>query len=270
MPTTAVLTQTERPGALIVWERRERERLNAWLAGYDSSYEIPTRDYHVFLTDGRPLFFFMYQQLTSAQKEAEIKRLNDALAADPADTRAERNAYVWHYHVRAWNLEQRRCRKEAEDDAVRLTEPVLKRCIYLGGYHASPGCSQRCAAFVTIATDGDLSFRTRGDREICSLPWSAILGIHVLPSESPPPQRRWRLTRPIFARRHQALLHIATTGGNARFIVQGPNDNELECALTSLIACLDQPTADTYDETRSHSYASGTTSSEQHDAFPAA
>ena len=270
MPPTAALTQTKRPGVLIVWERRERDRLNAWLAGYASTYGIPMRDYHTFLNEGRPLFFFMYQQLTPAQKEAETNRVDETVAADPTDTMVEKDAYAWHYHVRAWNLEQRRCRREAEDEAIRPAETVLKRCIYLGGYHAAPGCRQLCAAFVRIATDGDISFRTRGNKEICSLPWSGILGIEVLPPENPPPRPRWRFTR-LIARRRQALLSIATASGNARFVVEGHESNELKHALANLIACLGQPTADTYNERRSfYACIGGTTSSEQYDPFPAA
>ncbi len=250
MPRATV--HSSRPVALVVWARRERERLNAWLLQYAGLSGIPEVDYQEFLDAGRPLFFFMYEQLSPAEREAETRRLAAASAFDPRDEAFHSDAFVWQYHAGAWILERRRARREAEVQAAHAAREALGRCAYLGGYRDFPARRALCAVFVDIGRRGSLSFRTRGDREICSIPWPEVRELRVLSVEEAPARPgglRWRSVS-LIAKPREAALGIVTVDGEALVVVRGREIGELRGALTKLIDCIGQPTADSYEMPR--------------------
>ena len=250
-PVIPLQTLRARPVALIVWARRERKRLNIWLGQYIENGGIPAADYHAFLETGRPLFFFMYEQLSPAQRDAESTRLAAAITASPGDETAKSDAYIWHHHVQAWNSERSRARRKAEIEATRAATGALTHCTYLGGYRDFPARAQLCAAIVSIGRGGGFSFRTRSEREICSIPWPEICGLHVLPANDATqpiaPRLRWRSVS-LIGKRREAAFRIITIKGDATILVRGCDTSELRDKLAKLSDCIGQPAADAYDQ----------------------
>ena len=241
---------TAKPVAIVVWERRERERLNAWLRRYARQTHIPAADYADFQRQGRPLFFFMYEQLSPAQRRAEADRLNAAIEASPRDKSARSDAAVWDAHARAWTLQRRQHRHSAQLEAIDHAEQALTHCTYRGGYTGFPARRQPCAALISIGRSGGLAFATRSGKEICSIPWPEINGLRILAIEDAPSRprstRRWWTIRP--RRRGEAAVGILTTNGDAYFLVRELDRSEIEGKLAKLGDCIGQPSADAYDD----------------------
>lgn len=234
---------------LIVWERRERERFNTWLAQHAGRSPISGEDHLNFRKAGRPLFLFAYQQLSPAERVAEAERLNMAIEADPRDESARTDALLWDSHVRAWNSERARERGKAQLEASNKAEAVLKHCTYLGGYPRFPQRHRRCDAIVSIGPWGSIAFATRSGYEICILPWSEIVGFRALTIEGtpalPPPGPLWRLVARLRPQDESALV-ITTTNGDAYFLIRGFDSQEAEGKLGGLTEALGQPAAESY------------------------
>ncbi len=199
------------------------------------------------------MFYFMYEQLSPAQRQAEAARLNAAIEMDPRDETARGDARLWDRHVRAWNSDRRWQREKAQSQAISEAESALTRCTYLGGYPGFPECKQPCDAIISVGSRGGIAFGAHNGRAVCLIPWPEINHLSVLAIEQTHLGRHPRRRRSPFhiRQRHASAMTIITTRGDACFLVPRLAPRELQGKLAKLNDCIDQPAADAYDATHS-------------------
>ena len=201
------------------------------------------------------MFYFMYEQLSSAQRQAEAARLNAAIEMDPRDETARGDARLWDCHVRAWNGDRRWQREKAQSQAISEAESALTRCTYLGGYPGFPECKQPCDAIISVGSRGGIAFGARKGQAVCLIPWPEIDHLSVLAIEQTPldrhPRRRRRRSLFHIRQRHESAMTVVTTRGDACFLVPRLAPRELQDKLAKLNDCINQPAADAYDATDS-------------------
>ena len=235
-----------RPVAVVVWERRERRRFATWHRDLADCEQVAADDYEEFVIAGRPLFFFMYEQLSPQQRQAEAERLNAALETNARDETARWGARLWDSHVKAWHHQRCREREHAESEAIREGEAALTRCTYLGGcsnYPPRPGSAMRSSALAAKAASrspGALvgpSVRSPGERSPSSAP-------SPMTSPRPPPHGRDVARSPGAVRGTAALLPSApSTGTHTSLSPSSPRPSSTPSSRTSTAASANpQPT----------------------------